>query len=138
MIKDCHVGVKGIVCVDDRCLVLKKGVADEAFWDVPGGRIDGEETIEETLLRELHEELPTIGIFEIKEIVGANRLSRNLEGERGLVLIFYNVDAEKFDVTLSPEHTDYKWVTKESLFELVNSDVSITPELYGFLEKVLE
>lgn len=137
MIKDCHVGIKGIVCVEDRCLLLKKGMADEAFWDVPGGRIDGEEIIEETLVRELHEELPTINAFEIKEIVGAYRLSRNLEGERGLVLIFYKVNAEKFDMSLSSEHTDYKWVTKESLSELVNSDVAITPELYGFLEHVL-
>jgi 8-oxo-dGTP pyrophosphatase MutT (NUDIX family) len=137
MIKDCHVGIKGIVCVGDKCLVLQKGAGDESFWEVPGGRIDGEETIEATLTRELKEELPSIGNFSIGDIVGAYRLHIDIEGERGLVLIFYKVDAENFEVVLSSEHTDYKWVTKESLSELKNPEVTIKPELYRFLEKVL-
>ncbi len=137
MIKDCHVGIKGIIFTNNQCLVLQKGIGDNAFWDVPGGRIDDGETIPEALKRELKEELPTIGTFVIGDIVGAYRSEKDLEGERGLVLIFYKVESEEFEVTLSPEHHDYKWVSKETLPELRNSDIVIAPELYKFLEKVL-
>ncbi len=137
MIKDCHVGIKGIVCINNQCLVLQKGVGDTAYWDVPGGRIDDSEKILETLDRELHEELPTIGRYIVGDILGAYRLDHDLEGERGLVLIFYKVEAEKFDVVLSAEHSDYKWISKESILELRDSETSISPELYAVLEKVL-
>lgn len=137
MIKDCHVGVKGIICINDECLVLQKGVGDNAYWDIPGGRIDEGETLHATLTRELHEELPCIKEFSILDVVGAYRLDRDLEGGQGLVLIFYQVTAEPFDMVLSPEHTDYKWVRKETLPELHDSTVSIKPELYSILEKIL-
>ncbi len=137
MIKDCQVGIKGLVCTDGKCLVLLSGTGDNAYWDVPGGRIDGNETIEETLRRELKEELPSVGKFLIGEIVGAYRLDTDLEGDRGLVLIFYKVEAETFDVIFSHEHTDFKWITKENISELRNPGVSIKPQLYSFLEKIL-
>ena len=138
MIKDCHVGIKGIVCVNDACLVLQNGSGAHAYWDVPGGRIDNDESLLETLTRELREELPSIKEFSIGEVVGAYRLPKNIVDNRGLVFIFYKVDAESFDVTLSNEHAGYRWVTRETVSELLNSDVSITPEMYSYITQVLE
>lgn len=137
MIKDCHVGIKGIICTNGQCLVLQKDTDGDPYWDVPGGRIDNNETIAEALSRELREELPSIKNFSIGEVVGAYRLNTDLPEGRGLVLIFYKVDTEEFDVALSDEHCAYRWVSKETLPELRNSDISIKPELYDFIEKVL-
>ena len=137
MIKDCHVGIKGIVFANNQCLVLQKGFGDDAFWEVPGGRIDDTETLHETLKRELREELPTMGGFSIGELAGAYRLNRDLEGERALVLIFYTVETEMFEIVLSAEHSDYKWISKETLSELQNGTTAINDELYGLLKKVL-
>lgn len=138
MIKDCHVGIKGIVRVNDACLVLQNGSGAHAYWDVPGGRVDDDESLLETLSRELREELPSIKGFSIGEVVGAYRLPKNIVDNRGLVLIFYKVDAESFDVTLSNEHTGYRWVTRETVSELLNSPVSITSEMYSYISEVLK
>jgi 8-oxo-dGTP pyrophosphatase MutT (NUDIX family) len=137
MVKECHVGVKGIIQVGNSCLVVQKGIGAGSYWDIPGGRIDDSETLDETLVRELKEELPTIGPYHIEGIVHAYRLSRNISDDRGLVLIFYKVIAESFDVFLSNEHDDYRWVTKESLHELLISDHQIESGYYEALRVVL-
>lgn len=38
-----HVGVKAAIVQDDRLLLVKH--ATEGFWDLPGGRIDGQESL---------------------------------------------------------------------------------------------
>jgi 8-oxo-dGTP diphosphatase len=137
MIKDFNVGVKGLVCVGNTCLVLKKGSGAEAYWDIPGGRIDGNESLAETLQRELSEELPSLSTYSVLEVVGAHRLSRDILEGKGLVLIFYKVEAEAFNVSLSDEHTDYCWVTKETLPSLLNSTCSIERGYYDAIARVL-
>ena len=109
----------------DSVLVLKKGSGDGAYWDIPGGRIDDNETLEDTLKRELREELPSLGEYKIGDVVSAYRLSKNIDDDRALVLIFYRIDAEPFEVVLSDEHTAYRWVTKETLPELLTSGIAI-------------
>lgn len=53
MLKTFYVGVKGVVVVENKALVLKKTDQDgKLFWDIPGGRIDESETIIQTLERE--------------------------------------------------------------------------------------
>jgi len=135
MIKDCHVGVKGLVCVRDACLLLK---STKGYWDIPGGRIDENETLDDTLRRELREELPQITNFSIGDIVHAYRLSKNIDDEKGLVLLFYKVDAESFDVVLSDEHQEYRWITRDTLPEFSVSGVPIEPGYYEAVRKVLE
>ena len=136
MIKDCHVGVKGIVCNKDRCLVMRSSSTD-AYWDVPGGRIDNDESLLETLTRELREELPSIGAFKIKEVLGAYRLHKNIVDNKGLVLIFHRIEAEHFDVRLSDEHSEFKWVDKNTVRQLLEPGNKISQDLYNILQKAL-
>ncbi len=138
MIKTCYVGVKGIVKVGDSVLVLKKGSGDSAYWDIPGGRIDDNETLEETLKRELSEELPSLRGYKIGDVVSAYRLSKNIDDDKALVLIFYRVEAENFEVTLSEEHAAFQWVTKQTLPELLTSPTSIEKGYYNALTRALE
>jgi 8-oxo-dGTP pyrophosphatase MutT (NUDIX family) len=57
-----QIGVKGIIVVGDHVLLLKRaGDAMGPFWETPGGRMEEGETVEETLRRELAEELPASG-----------------------------------------------------------------------------
>ncbi len=137
MIKDCNVGVKSIVCVDEKCLVLQKGTGESAYWDIPGGRIDDNETLEETLRRELSEELPSMWKYTIGDVLGAYRLSKDIVDGKALVLIFYSVKAEPFEVILSDEHSDYKWVTRDTVSELLSSDTHIEMGYYDAITRAL-
>ncbi|MFA6464018.1 MAG: NUDIX hydrolase [Candidatus Paceibacterota bacterium] len=138
MIKEFNVGVKGVVRVKDKCLILKNVKDGNSYWDIPGGRIDDNETIEETLKRELSEELPTLGKYSIGNILNAYRLSHDLKDNKALLLIFYKIEAEEFEVKLSSEHTEFKWVSKNELPALLAAtEIPIEKGYYEAIEKAL-
>ncbi len=85
------------------------------YWDVPGGRVDDNEDLLETLRRELVEEIPSIVNFEINEILDVYRLPRDIEKDLGLILLFYQVQSDITNITLSHEHCEYRWFNKEEL-----------------------
>lgn len=110
VIKKFYVGVKGIIKQNDQVLVLKKNEG-EGFWEVCGGRIDGDETIEQTLQRELAEELPGIKNVKLASLLGAHRLPKDIDGDTSLTLLYYQVEATLPEpIVLSSEHTEYRWV----------------------------
>ncbi len=121
MMKHFYVGVKGVICIDNKVLLLKG--ADESggtYWDMPGGRIDDAETIQEALQRELQEELPSLRQFSQGKIVTASRHYKDLKDGLGLLFLFYRIDAEPFEVVLSSEHLEYRWVGKDDIDSLIN------------------
>ena len=113
MPKTFYVGIKGVIVSDSKALILK--TSDDDRWDIPGGRINDSETIQETLSRELKEELPSIGNFQIGNLLNVFRLNHDLSSGNGLILIYFRVTADKFDIKLSDEHTDFAWVDAEEI-----------------------
>ena len=106
-----NVGVKGIIVKEGRVLLLRGESKGRNFLDAPGGRIDENETIQEALVRELHEELPGIKNIEIHELLSAFRVPGMPLGDKGLVLLFHRVTAEFPDgVRVSEEHDSYEWM----------------------------
>lgn len=120
MIKQFHVGVKGLIRHPGTGQILFMRSPSGA-WDLPGGRIDeGERSLEETLMRELNEELPGISDISIGAQLGAVRTPRDIGaavvgegvdvdslpgGSMGLVLVLYDVIASLPDpVRVSDEH----------------------------------
>ena len=110
----------GILRDKDLFLIIKRSEDDDRFpgaWEFPGGHLEDGETLIEGLLRELKEE---IGYYddEIKPIITNYTdeiIKENNEKIYNLEIDFIvNVDKEKIKVRLSNEHTDYKWVEKES------------------------
>lgn len=107
-----NVGVKAAILHDDKILIAKH--ATKGFWDVPGGRIDDNESIEDTLRREIAEELPNVKLTGIGKSICAYRVpDLILENGGGLVLLVYAVDAEydENNIELSSEHGEMKWAT---------------------------
>lgn len=120
MMKTFFVGVKGVIVKDGKVLILKGG-AGRDFWDVPGGRIDDNETLHETLTRELHEEVPNIQNIKIGEVLDAFRVQKNIEGDVSLTLIFFKVHADfEGDTQISDEHEQWKWAGKEEALEIAS------------------
>jgi 8-oxo-dGTP diphosphatase len=138
MIKDCHVGVKGVIRVGDKCLVLRRNDGTLTYWDAPGGRVDDDESLTETLTRELSEELPCLKNYQIGKVVDAYRLGKNIKDGRGLVFIFYRVDAEPFEVELTDVHEGYVWVTKDDVSQLLTSEPNIEQGYYDAIVAALD
>jgi len=61
-----NIGIKGVIIKDNKVLLLRANAATgrKDIWEMPGGRIDKGETITQTLVRELKEEVT--GIKNIK------------------------------------------------------------------------
>jgi 8-oxo-dGTP diphosphatase len=109
--KTFFIGVKGIIVKDGKVLLLKRA-GERTFWDVPGGRMQHDETPAATLARELQEELPSIQNVEIGGLLSVHVLDRNIKDDIGLTFLFYWVNAD-FDegIQLSDEHSESAWMT---------------------------
>lgn len=137
MMKNCYVGVKGIVKVGGSVLVLKKRKSEIAYWDIPGGRVEDSETLEETLSRELSEEMPEFKEYTIDGVVSAYRLPKDVENDNGLVFVFFLVRATSRDIGVLPEHEGFEWVDAQSVHKLKESEFEIQPRHYNAITRAL-
>lgn len=117
-----QVGVKALIeNSQGQILLLKANVSShrkntEPYWDIPGGRIQEDNTVIQTLAREVEEETG-IYAFENPELLTAvmsnHKIPISDSEEVGLLLVVYKVTvADDVGIILSPEHTEYEWVTK--------------------------
>ncbi|MEX0650084.1 MAG: NUDIX hydrolase [Candidatus Andersenbacteria bacterium] len=113
-----HVGVKGCITRSDEVLLLEAvDYKGNAHWDFPGGRVRDNETIEQTLIRELKEEIPSIisSDIQIGRVIHVGRLLQNTGDGLPLILIFFRIKTELPVVRLSREHTGHRWVTADDV-----------------------
>lgn len=116
--KQFHIGVKGLIVQDDTVLILH---CVDGFWELPGGRMEEGEDIQDTLRRELREELPALVDYSVGKLISAYKIPHEYAPPTGLMLIFYAVTAQfKDDFVLSAEHDAYRWATKQEALELLN------------------
>lgn len=109
----------GILRDKDLFLIVKRNENDDLYpgaWEFPGGHLENGETLSEGLKRELREEIGFFDEFspiithyfdEVKNEGG--KLTYNLE-----IDFIIDVNSSKIKIKLSNEHSDYKWVTKDS------------------------
>lgn len=113
-----NVGIKAIIREGDKVLIVKNS---KGFWEVPGGRIDANESIEQTLARELKEELPNLKSFKKGRLLAASRLQKDIKPNLSLFLIFFEVSATfKGQPMLSKEHQGWQWANKQEALDIIN------------------
>jgi 8-oxo-dGTP diphosphatase len=108
------VALKGAIFNKNKFLIIKrsnKTRGEHGFWEFPGGRMEFGETPEETLGRELLEE---VGL-EVEIIKPLNTWSLLRDENTQIVGITYLCKAVSSEVILSEEHVDFAWVTFEDI-----------------------
>lgn len=91
----------------------------DAYRDLPGGRIDRNETSSLALQREIEEEAGIVDVT-IGENVGTFLASIRIphgENDYGLFLSVFLCEVVDSKVVLSSEHIAYEWVEKDALCE---------------------
>ncbi|KZE69253.1 DNA mismatch repair protein MutT [Fictibacillus phosphorivorans] len=124
-----HVVVKAVIEAEEKVLIVKRSDDDEigaGTWEFPGGKIEFEEEIEAALIREVKEE--TGLSVTVDHILYAT--SFFTDPLRKVVLITYFCQSSSSDVLLSEEHSNYMWVLKEEMRNL------LPVAILGELEKV--
>ncbi len=82
-------------------------------WDLPGGNVMFGEKHWDSLLREIAEETG-LEIGDINPV----QVETNFENNIYYIFIGYRAQATTDSVTLSNEHTEFRWVTKDEFEEL--------------------
>lgn len=115
-----QVCICGAIKCADEYLMVKRSLDDEdcaGFWEMPSGKLDFGETVEQGLRREIFEEVGIdISCFE-KKIIGISEYSsKKTEGTKYSVQLNYviEVPTKELPIRLSKEHTNYVWATRDS------------------------
>ena len=115
-----QVGVKVIIKNNNGDILLLKRTSQfllpadsEESWDIPGGRIESDESLRDALAREVKEEI-SIDLDGNPELLVAQDIfvqSRDLH----VVRLTYTHKQPVDSLTLSDEHSEYKWFSKDEL-----------------------
>ncbi len=113
-------------------LVIKRANAypgeTEPRWDIPGGRLNPGETLEQTIRREVKEETG-LELTSEPEIIHAQDILR--VADKHTVRLTYKVNA-KGEVELNTgEHTEYQWLSVADIKSL-HHDMYLSPVLELF------
>jgi len=120
-----QVGVKSLLLgKSNKVLILKRssvkcgGIKQDDVWDIPGGRINAGSSLASNLEREVFEET---GIKRLKIIglLGAQDIFHN---EKHIVRLTYISRVTSDNVSLSEEHSEYKWVDIDEVLRISNID----------------
>jgi 8-oxo-dGTP diphosphatase len=129
-----HLGVRALIKnSSEQVLLLQVNPAkltgkNDAYWDLPGGRVQRGQTVEETLQREVAEET---GITEMRDIVHIGTVLSNIripvkesaDGKEtvGLLLSVHTcaLPANEANIQISEEHLDYCWYPLVQAAELL-------------------
>jgi len=98
-----------------RILMMEK--AGKGHWDLPGGKLDEGENMQEGIAREIEEEI-NISKVDIGTIIYAGRRSFEEAGKPERVMLFYacDMDQKQFDkIKLSDEHSELRLMTAEDI-----------------------
>ena len=137
-----YLGVKALICnAEGKLLLLKRNPnrlkSIKEVWDLPGGRIQTNESLEDALKREVGEETglnSIVCIRPFKMVLSDIRLPTP-DGDVGLVLATYFCHVgNEATICLSDEHVDFDWVELSQAAELLA--VNFPKELVEALTQV--
>lgn len=135
--KKFHVGVKALIVNNRKALIFKEFKDGQELYNLPGGRIDEGENIEQALKRELKEEMG-LNNFKLGSLIHVFERTDYKKNGASLLLICYEVFADIKKVVLSDEHIGFRWISKNDLKDIINNKEKMNLGTKVALEKVLK
>jgi len=132
------VAVKGVILKDDRILVIKRSEREDCFanlWDIPGGKIEFGERLDDALKREIKEE--TSLDVDVLIPVAAWSFFRNRETYVvGITFLCRPVTnrLRSDEIKLGNEHVEYRWVSRSGIENLPMNE-NLKKELKLFFKR---
>lgn len=110
-----HLGVKALIRNPNKEILLlkRKSNFNKNYWDLPGGHLQKDESLLETLKREVVEEIGVQDIDHIQPFITVLTDIRiqNSQEDVGLIFSVYLCDINyTFSPQLSDEHIDFRWL----------------------------
>ncbi|MFH0936050.1 MAG: NUDIX hydrolase [Candidatus Woesearchaeota archaeon] len=115
--------VKGIVLKDNKLLLVKrkrKGHEIDNKWELPGGKIDFGEKMEDACQREIQEEAGVLTKFKKIDIVNYQNIFFDGVHYSHLILIPILFDYQKEDINYKGDHNVYEvnWFNSQDIKQL--------------------
>lgn len=120
-----HHGIKFILQNSEHKILILKN--SKGTWDLPGGRVQRNESDLNAGKREVQEETGIVSLDNITYVTsfpGQIRISLNQQHDCGLIYSFYKASIGDQAIKLSDEHMDYKWISFEEIVKYLG-------ELFG-------
>ena len=111
-----QISIKGLLCRDNKVLLLRTP-ADR--WELPGGRMNFGEDIEQTFKREIKEEIEFQDV-RIDNLVNTWSFTYIRENINYHFIVFdFEIFTDESKIKLSDEHTEYRWFGRND-FKQIN------------------
>ena len=140
-----YVGMKALIMKDKRILLLSSGKWElsstkrkKAFWDLPGGKIEVGEQAEDTVMREVSEELGVkrsdLKIIKLFDVSVSNfKISHGQKIPLILVTYLCKLKNPGRKFKLTNEHAWYEWVDIKTAAKRLSVKFN-----KGFVKRLLE
>lgn len=131
--KNLSIVLKALIVKDKKILIIRRSLDEKiapGVWELVGGRLQFNETLEEGLIREVKEEI-SISCSIIRLLYATDHTNPAMG--KVVILVYLCVPSDE-GVTLSVEHMDYKWVDLNQFRELVFSQIVNDLDKYGVLD----
>lgn len=107
-------GIKGLLVQKEKFLAVHKTKITDDKYELPGGRMKFGETIEDTLKREMFEELG-LEVKPLRILDIWNYMSEDETRQVAGIIYLCKPTSKSITIMLSEEHDKYKWCQLEDL-----------------------
>ena len=127
---------KGICEYNGKILLLKirsKSSHDAGKWEIPGGKVKKGEFFDAALKREYLEETGLeINVDSLYNVIQRDYVACKTNEKIKSIQLIMNVSSDSDEVTISEEHDDYGWFTKEEVNQMIDDGLLATAAVNAF------
>lgn len=119
--RDFFFSTKALIIKDNKFLAMYKLIDGRKRWNLPGGRMEFGETAEETLAREIWEELGIV----VKPIKLIDTWDYKPSEDFHTTGIIYHCKIASGEINISDEHDGFEWISIHDIGEIFDRDIFV-------------